>query len=459
VNILLIGFDDLNDWLGCLKGHPQVRTPHIDRLARRGMLFTQAHCQAPLCTASRTSMLTGLRPTSTGVYNLQPWIRNVPGFEEVITLPRHFATQGYKTMATGKVFHDGQGQDEWNGGTFVGGYKNLPKKKLVQPSADGNPLIDWGAWPQRDEDHDDYPIAQWAEARLAEKHDRPWLLSVGFRNPHVPCYAPQKWFDLYPEETLKLPATVPDDRADTPEFSWNLHWRLPEPRRAWLERNGQWKHLVRSYLASISFADSLVGRVLGALERSGQAQNTLIGLWSDHGWHLGEKEITGKNSLWDESTHVPLILAGPGIHRGRCTQPVELLDVFPTLCDLTRLPAPAGLEGQSLMPQLTRPRTPRLRPAITTHNPGNHAVRYERWRYIRYADGSEELYDTLTDPHEWTNLAGKPEFQPTIADLKRWLPQGEKPHAPGSQNRVLRRDPGGEWLWEGRPIRESERQL
>lgn len=456
-NVLLIGFDDLNDWVGCLGGHPQVRTPHIDALARRGRLFTNAHCQGPLCTASRTSMLTGLRPTTTGIYNLTPWIRTVPGFENVLTLPKHFSAHGYRTLACGKVFHDGQGQGEWDD-AFVGGYKNLPKKKLVQPSADPNPLIDWGIWPERDEDHDDYPVSQWAEARLSEKGDKPWLLCVGFRNPHVPCYAPKKWFDLYPEETLKLPVTVPNDRADTPEFSWNLHWRLPEPRLSWLKENNQWRHLVRSYLASISYVDSLVGRVLRALERSGQAQNTLVGLWSDHGWHLGEKEITGKNSLWDESTRVPLILSGPGIRRGRCAQPVELLDLFPTLCGLTGLPVPEHVEGLDLAPQLQNPRSPRERPAVTTHNPGSHGVRTERWRYIRYADGSRELYDCKADPHNFTNLAGRPEYASVMADLSHWIPRTEKPHAPGSSARVLKRDPGGEWLWEGRPIRESERQ-
>jgi choline-sulfatase len=459
-NLLVLCFDDLNDWLGCLGGHPQVKTPHIDALARRGTLFTNAHCQAPLCTPSRTSLLTGKRPTTTGVYCLQPWIRSVPGFEKVVTLPQHLASHGYRTMATGKVFHDGQGQNEWNGPTFVGGYKNVPKKKLVQPPADPNPLMDWGVWPERDEDHDDTRIAEWAEARLLEKSDQPWMLSVGFRNPHVPCYASQKWFDLYPEETLQLPACLSRDRDDTPEFAWNLHWRLPEPRRAWLEKNGQWKNLVRSYLASISFVDSLVGRVLRALERSGQAQNTLIALHSDHGWHLGEKGISGKNSLWDESTHVPLLFAGPGVRRGRCSQPVELLDLFPTLCELAGLPLPeGGLDGHSLVPQLQNPRAVRPWPAITTHNPGSHAIRAEHWRYIRYADGSEELYDTRKDPNEWTNLAARPELTSIKAELSRWLPQNERPHAPGSSTRILTRDPGGEWLWEGRPIRESERQF
>ncbi|WP_309722037.1 sulfatase-like hydrolase/transferase [Armatimonas sp.] len=249
-HVLLICFDDLNDWIGCLGGHPQVKTPHIDRLARRGMLFESAHCQSPLCASSRTSLLTGRRPTSTGVYNLQPWIRTIPEFQSVTTLPQHFAKHGYKTMAVGKVFHDGHGASEWNGPTFVGGYKNIPKTKLVQPSADPNPLIDWGAWPERDEDHDDSKLADWAIEQLenGKNSEQPWFLGVGFRSPHVPCYAPQKWFDIYPEATLKLPGIRRGDRDDTPEFSWYLHWKLPEPRLSWLEKNNQWKSLVRSYL-------------------------------------------------------------------------------------------------------------------------------------------------------------------------------------------------------------------
>ncbi len=202
--------------------------------------------------------------------------------------------------------------------------------------------------------------------------------------------------------------------------------------------------------------DSLVGRVLDALERSGQADNTQIVLYADHGWHLGEKGISGKNSLWEESTQVPLIFAGPGIRPGRCKQPVELLDIFPTLCELAQLPAVESLEGQSLSPLLKNPKSRRTRPAITTHNPGSHAIRTEKWRYIRYANGSEELYDKKRDPHEWTNLAAKPELAKTKTELAQWLPQNEKPHAPGSQSRVLKQASDGTWLWEGKPVRISE---
>ena len=248
------------------------------------------------------------------------------------------------------------------------------------------------------------------------------------------------------------------DRDDTPPFSWFLHWKLPEPRQSWLERSGQWRPLVRAYLASTAFMDSQVGRLLDALEATGRGSNTIVVLWSDNGWHLGEKGITGKNSLWRESTRVPLLFAGPGVATGAtCRQPAELLDLYPTLIELCGLPARAGLEGHSLSPQLKDAEAPRPWPALTTHNPGNHSVCSERWRYIRYADGSEELYDHLHDPHEWTNRAADAACAEVIREHARWLPANDAPLAPGSAQRTLERR-GAAWLWEGRPIAPAERE-
>ena len=288
--------------------------------------------------------------------------------------------------------------------------------------------------------------------------DKPFFVATGFRLPHVPCFAPQKWFELYPDATLRMPPMKADDRADTPRFSWYLHWRLPEPRAAVLQEHGELRPLVRAYLASVSFMDSQIGRVLAALEASGRAKNTIVVLWSDHGYHLGEKEITGKNTLWERSTRVPLILAGPGIAAGaRSGRPAELLDLFPTLLELAGLPARSDLDGLSLGPQLRNAAAPRERPALTTHNPGNHAVRDERWRYIRYADGSEELYDMVNDPNEWTNVAADPRWTAVKKDLARWMPKHEQPHAPRSASRVLTYDDKtGEAVWEGVAIKRDE---
>ncbi len=460
-NVLFIAIDDQNDWIGCLGGHPQVQTPHIDALAKRGTLFTNAHCQAPLCNPSRTSVMTGRRPSSTGIYALQPWFRTVGPLKDVVTLPQHFAANGYETLMTGKVHHDGypavaeRGKEFTNWG-HSGGYKNLPAKKFVE-TPDNIKAMDWGVVPERDEQQDDWLIADWAIGELKKPREKPFFLAVGFRHPHVPCYATQKWFDLYPADKLVMPPVKADDRADVPEFAWNLHWKLPEPRLSWLKKSGQWEPLVRAYLASVSFMDSQVGRVLETLEKSGQAENTIVVLWSDHGWHLGEKGITGKNSLWDRSTRVPLVFAGPGIAPDvRCSRPAELLDMYPTLIDLCNLPPGNDLEGHSLLQQLKDASAQREWPAITTHNQDNHGVRSENWRYIRYADGSEELYDERSDPNEWTNLAEDPKVADIIAEHRSWLPKVNVPAVPGSGARLLQKV-DGVWQWEKKPIRPEEK--
>lgn len=455
-NVLMIAIDDLNDWIGCLGGHPQVRTPHLDRLAERGTLLANAHCQAPLCNPSRASLLTGLRPSTTGLYTLAPGLRAVPALRDRVTLPQHFRAQGYHTFSCGKVFHDGSLKPAERAVEFEhwGPAPGMPKpaKKFVHPP-DDHPLMDWGPFPERDEEQADWKIATAAsEALAAAPADRPFFVACGFRLPHVPCYASPRWFDLYPLDKVQLPPLKDDDRDDVPPFSWYLHWKLPEPRRAWLIEAGQEKPLVQAYLASISFMDSQVGRVLEALEKTGRVDDTVVVVWSDHGWHLGEKGITGKNSLWERSTRVPLIFAGPGISRqARCEQPAELLDLFPSLVELCGLPAVAGLEGHSLAPQLRDARTERPWPAITTHNADNHAVRSVQWRYIRYADGSEELYDLKADPNEWTNLANDARYDAVKREHARWLPARSEPPVAGSAHRLLVKE-NGVWMWEGKPI-------
>ncbi|RMF38099.1 MAG: choline-sulfatase, partial [Planctomycetota bacterium] len=297
-NVLVIAIDDLNDWVGCLDGHPQAQTPHIDRLAASGVLFTNAHCQSPLCNPSRTSLMTGLRPTTTGVYGLAPWFRALPEYKDWVTLPQYFMQHGYYTVTTGKVYHGGYGRqererpefDEW--GIMPGGGKPRPEHRLIrladpEDEKHWHPLMDWGVFPDRDEQMGDYQVATWAADRITQlAHDedeRPFMMFCGFSRPHVPCFAPQKWFDLYPDNALMMPPVLSNDRDDTPLFSWYLHWKLPEPRLSWLVRAGEWRSLVRSYLACVSFVDAQVGRVLDAVEKNGLSDNTIIVLWSDHG--------------------------------------------------------------------------------------------------------------------------------------------------------------------------------
>lgn len=458
-NILFIAIDDQNDWIGCLNGHPQVQTPHIDGLADRGTVFLNAHCQSPLCNPSRTSLMTGRRPSSTGIYGLAPWFRQVKELQNIVSLPQYLRQHGYRALSTGKIYHGGYGRrktdDEFDELGPAAGVGARPKQKLVDTPA-AHPLVDWGVFPHRDEDKQDFNVATWAVEQLQEPPDEPFFLSVGFFLPHVPCYATQKWFDLYPEDTLQLPPFLESDREDTPRFSWYLHWSLPEPRHQFLVEADQWKNLVRSYLACTSFVDAQVGRVLTALQQSGKADNTIVVLWSDHGWHLGEKQITGKNTLWDRSTRVPLIFAGPGITAGqRCEKPAELLDIFPTLIDLCHLPPRDDLDGHSLQPQLKNARADRPWPAITTHNHDNHGIRSKDFRFIQYADGTEELYDMRKDPNEWHNLADDPQHAAVLTEHRRWIPPS-RPPAPGSRHRILVREADGTVVWEGKEIEPDD---
>lgn len=464
-NVLFIAIDDQNDWVGPLGGHPLVKTPNLDRLARRGTVMMNAHCQAPLCNPSRTSLMLGLRPTTTGIYGLAPWFRTLDAWRDRVSLPQHLRANGYKTFSGGKIYHGGAGGpqqrlkefDVWGPG---GGVGVKPPAKLIPPTSMGNhPLMDWGVFPHRDEDKGDYAVASWAIEQIkGMSKDQPFFLAAGISLPHVPCYATQLWFDLYPDDDSVLPAIKEDDRNDTPRFSWYIHWKLPEPRLKWVRENNQWRNLVRSYLACTSFVDAQIGRMLDALQAAGLAENTIVVVWGDHGYHLGEKGITGKNTLWERSTRVPLIFAGPGVAKGaRVTSPAELLDIYPTLIDLCGAGRRIDLEGTSLAPQLKDAKAVRTVPAITSHNQGNHGVRTERWRYIRYADGSEELYDILNDPREWTNLAGRPEHATVLAEHRRWLPKIDLPPASGSANRVLTYDRAkDEATWEGTVVRRSD---
>lgn len=463
-NVVFIAIDDLNDWIGVMETHPQVKTPHIDRLASQGTLFMNAHAQTVLCNPSRISVMTSLRPSTTGIYSLSPRHREIDVTRDVVTLPQYFAENGYRTLSAGKIFHGSPTKEErkvefheWGPD---GGIGLMPEEKIVKEPFDmvQHPMLDWGVFPEEgDSVRGDYQVASWAEQQLerfgSEMNNDPFFMAVGFFLPHVPLYATQKWFDLYPDEVdIVLPAAPEGERLDVPDFAWYLHWYQPAPRLSWLIKHNQWRAQVRAYLATISFMDAQVGRVLDALEEQGLSGNTIVVLWSDHGYHLGEKGITGKVSLWERSTRIPLIFAGPGVSIGaKSSRPVELLDMYPTLVELAGLPKKAGLEGISLMSQLKNADAPREHPAISTHNPGNHTVRSERWRYIRYADGSEELYDHSRDPHEWSNLADKPGYSDVIEEHARWLPADDAPHAPGSRGRVLMKK-DDLWHWEGEPI-------
>ena len=437
-NILFISIDDLNDWVGCYGGHPQVKTPHIDALAKRGVLFSNAHCQAPICNPSRVSMFLGKQPSTTGMYFLGPNFRNVDPTKDDQTFFQTFRRHGYYVTTRGKIFHGQADPASFDHVEKTTGWRR-GEKKLRYTLAKSHPLWDWGQVQVRDEQQRDYQTAAWAARELPKlvKRDQPFLLAIGFHLPHVPIYASKKWFDLYPLDTIKLPDTQENDRHDLPEISKQLTMNPTAPRHRWMQETGEWPHAVRAYLAANSFIDHLVGMLIDSLAVSAAAKNTIVVLWSDHGFHLGEKLRWAKRSLWEETTRVPLIFAGPNIVSDQtCPAAVGLIDVFPTLLDLTGLPPREDAEGVSLLPLLRNPKATWERPAICTFGPHNHSLRDQRFRYTVYADGSEELYDHDTDPHEWKNLLGvenpSAESRSIANRLRSWLPKNNADPVPGS---------------------------
>lgn len=420
--VLVFSIDDLNDWVGCLGGHPQAQTPNIDRLAARGTLFTNAHCQAPVCTPSRASLITGLYPSTSGLYFLRPGLEASEIAKKHPHILETFQAAGYHTLGAGKFVHTQEDKYFETYGGGMGGFGPIPDEKITYP--DGLKLWDWGAYPETDEETPDWKVADWVIDQLQQEHEKPFFLVAGFWRPHVPMYAPQHWHDQFPLDEIQLPETLASDREDLPAYAKDLTHGEPAPRHIWFLENNAWHSAVQSYLASVAFVDSQVGRVLDALDASPYADEAIIVLFSDHGWHLGEKQRWAKRSLWNDGTHVPLIISAPGLPAGkRCAQPAGLIDIYPTLMELTGIPAPGHLEGLSLTPQLKDATTVREQPSLCTFGPNNHSLHFERWHYIHYADGSKELYDLETDPHEWENLAGKAEHQKRILGYQTYLPK------------------------------------
>jgi arylsulfatase A-like enzyme len=430
-NVLLISIDDLNDWVGCMGGHPQAKTPNIDRVAKMGTLFNNAHCQSPVCNPSRASMMTGRYPHTSGVYFLSPDLKEAPVLKNLKTMPEVFADHGYKTMAAGKIYHT-RDHRFFQIYKSTGGFGPRPQKKISQPH--GHPLWDWGIFPDDDNVMPDMKCAKWAVDQLGQKHDKPFFMGVGFYRPHVPMFATKKWFDMHPENQIMLPAVLGDDLKDISQYAIDLtNLEHVSPTHEWVTGAGQWEHAVQSYLASVTFADHCLGLVLDALEKSEYADNTIIALFSDHGFHLGEKERWAKRSLWEDGTRVPVIVAAPGHKAAQKTnRPAELLDIFPTLLELAGLPKDKTQEGQSLVPLMKNPQREWNHPAITSFGLGNYSIRSTNYRFIQYFDGSRELYDLRDDPHEWKNLIDNPKMKKVIKEHASFIPQKQHPILPGN---------------------------
>jgi arylsulfatase A-like enzyme len=432
-NVLFIPVDDLNDWVGALGGHPDVKTPHLDKLAARGVLFTRAYCAAPACNPSRAALLTGVRPSTSGVYhNSQPWR---PALKNAVTLPQHFMAHGYTAVGGGKVFHGGfDDAASWHE-YFKARGKSPEPAKVPANGIPNTAHFDWGPVDASDEDMPDTKMVNWAIEVLNKKHEKPFFLAAGFVKPHLPWYAPRKYFDLYPLDKVALPKVDERDLDDVPAAGKRV--ARPEGDHKKVVESDTWRKAVQAYLATISYFDAQLGRLIDALDKSAYASNTIVVLWGDHGWHLGEKQHWRKFALWERATKAPLLVVAPGVTRpgGRCGRPVDFMSLYPTLAELCGLPAAKAQEGPSLVPLLKDPSASWEHVAITTHGRNNHAVRSERYRYIRYADGSEELYDHESDPHEWTNLAGKPELAKVREELAARLPKVNAPDAPQERGR------------------------
>jgi arylsulfatase A-like enzyme len=434
-NILFIAIDDLRDWVGYL-GHAQAKTPHLDRLAARGVTFARSYCAAPVCNPSRTALMSGQRPSTTGVYsNGDDWRAIIP---HVTTLPQHLRAHGYFAAGAGKIYHETYRRpSDWDEYLHAGAAdaddveaagkgkrKGRKAAKVAGSDApnDGVGGIRFKPLNCNDEDMVDYTTVSYCLKQLGKAHERPFFLACGLHKPHMGWDVPKKYYAMYPIEEIALPTVLADDLADIPPAG--VAMAKPQGDHAAIVQSGRWKEAVQGYLAAITFCDAMIGRLLDGLDQSAYKDNTILCLWSDHGWHLREKEHWRKFALWEEATRAPFLMAVPGLTRpgGVCERTTDHMNIYPTLCDLAGVPVPPHCEGVSLRPLLADPRAEWTRPALTTHGYQNHGVRTEQWRYIRYANGDEELYDEKKDPLEWKNLAKDDHYVSVKAGLARALP-------------------------------------
>ena len=430
-DVLFIAVDDMNDSVSLFDSTSPVKTPNLERLAQRGMIFTRAYCASPACNPSRVATLTGLRPTTSGVYgNKSDWRKALP---DRPTIMQQFRKAGYLVRGAGKIFHhhlDGAFHDDASFDDFQPMRPQLyPEDKLNHAPEYGSPNTDWGVWPPNEKDSIDCATADYCIDALSNPPEgRPQFLACGIFKPRSPFFSPAFYHD---DSAFVKPARKLNDWDDLPsgaeallknkQWFWkgmmDLDARLP----------GSYDRFLEAYSACCRFADDQIGRVLDALDQSPRRAQTIIVLWSDHGFHLGEKDHIEKFALWEKTNHIPFIVVAPGITSpgSRCDTPVDLSVVYPTLLELAGLPGGPTCDGHSLVPLLKEPNADWAHPALMTYGRGNHAIRSQRWRYIRYADGSEELYDHESDPNEWTNLAAEPDMSSILDEHRRHLPPEE----------------------------------
>jgi arylsulfatase A-like enzyme len=452
-NVLFISIDDLNDWLSPLGGNPQVITPNFDQLANEGMLFTNAHCASSLCNPSRAAVMTGIIPSRSGIYyNLHHW-RDSELLKDALTIPQYFQKHGYFAAGAGKIYHnkwpDPESWDEY----WPDKINHMPRdpmpdtiRKLSNVKGAGH--FGWAPLENDLSEMGDVQTVNWIKSQLKKEHDKPFFLACGIYKPHLPWYLPREFFEMYPIEDIQVPELNFNDLDDVPEFARGLAHgfgdimdvntldrSIPSDHEMIQERD-LWKEAYQGYLASISFADHCLGTLIEALKESGHYDHTIIILWSDHGYHMGEKEHWRKETLWEEATRSVLLIRAPGLtsKTSKSDWPVSLMDIYPTLLELCNLPEKQGLDGNSLVDLLEDPLMKWDKPVLITYGFRNHAIRSKNYRYIKYRDGSEELYDHSKDPNEWTNLADSPDYEDIREYLRGYMPAENKEPVPIRQD-------------------------
>jgi len=445
-NVLFLAVDDMNDWIGCIDTTPTAITPNIDRLASRGVNFTNAHTAGVFCAPSRAAIFSGQYASTTGCYETPYYF---VGHPETDALQMSFANAGYTTLGAGKLFHHPAGaidQRGWSqfflrnqfqreGGWALESWSEetpfpnpFPASVYNQgKQVTGGLFLEWGAVPnEKEEQMADTIRINWAVEQLKQEHDKPFFLACGIYAPHFPNYCPQKYFDMYDRANIELPPIKDEDLDDLPAKIRKQKENRRRQHHDKLVAMGAVEDAIHGYLACISYADAMMGRVLDALEASPYADNTIVVLWSDHGYHHGEKGHWGKHTLWERTSNVPFIWAGPGVAQGAKTDvTVSLIDMYPTLVEMCDLPQPSQpLEGESITQTLADPAAAEDRSVLLPYmNPGEYAIINRDWRYIRYGDDGEELYNLREDPNEWNNLASDENYTDVKAELAKCAPQ------------------------------------
>ena len=458
-NVLFVCIDDLNDWIEPLGGHPQAVTPHLSRLARESVCFRRAYCASPGCGPSRAAVMTGFAPYRSGVYsNYQDWRELIP---EPNTLGAHLRAHGYYSAGAGKIFHYHMVDPTCWDAYWPSQTRNMPpevfpdftRSRFAEPGAPAPRTMDMPPFPRMygmfdwaplDVDADamgDAKSVEYVLGQLAAPRDQPFFLACGIYRPHLPWYVPREHFERFPLDEVQLPRVHAGDLDDVGPRVRDLAARGGGYHEHVLAA-GRWREAVQGYLASIHFADAMLGRLLDGLAASEHADDTIVVVWSDHGWQLGEKQHWRKFALWENVARSVLMIRAPagtpGLPEGSwdgvpCDRVVSLLDLYPTLTELCGVPAAPGMDGRSLVPLLRDPRAPWEHVALTSYDHGEFSVRSARYRYTVYVDGSEELYDHQVDPEEWTNLAADPAFADVVRRMAAHVPADPAPLLPTSQ--------------------------